>query len=45
MMACAVRAAAQDLQLPQVIATTNVNTNKKEVGLVEEIFTERENTD
>ena len=41
----AVRSAFQDLRLPQVIATLNANTNKIEVGLLEEVYTDKDNTD
>ena len=41
----AIRAAFQNLQLPQVIVTTNENTGKIEVGLLEEIYENQENTD
>ena len=44
-IARAVRAAFNNLALPQVIATLNANTNKIEVGLVEEVYTDRANTD
>ena len=44
-MAEAVRSAFEDLCLPQVIATMNANTNKIEVGLVEEVYTDKDNTD
>jgi exosome complex RNA-binding protein Rrp42 (RNase PH superfamily) len=44
-IARAVRAAFSNLALPQVIATLNANTNKIEVGLVEEVYTDRANTD
>ena len=44
-VALAVRSAFQDLSLPQVIATMNANTNKIEVGLVEEVYTDKDNTD
>ena len=44
-VALAVRSAFQDLSLPQVIATVNTNTNKIEVGLVEEVYTDKDNTD
>lgn len=37
--------AAKDLKVPQVLATLNANSNKIEVGLVEEVYTDRENTD
>jgi hypothetical protein len=33
------------LRLPQVIATLNANSNKIEVGLVEEIYPDKANTD
>jgi exosome complex RNA-binding protein Rrp42 (RNase PH superfamily) len=45
MIAACVRGAFQNLSLPQVIATLNANTNKIEVGLVEEVYTDRQNTD
>lgn len=41
----AVRSAFLDLELPQTIATMNNNTGKIEVGLVEEVYADRENTD
>ena len=41
----AIRAAFLNLQLPQVIVTTNENTGKIEVGLLEEIYEDQENTD
>ena len=41
----AIRSAFQDLCLPQVIATLNANTNKIEVGLLEEVYTDKDNTD
>lgn len=41
----AVRLAMNNLRLPQVITTLNANSNKTEIGLVEEIYTDRENTD
>ena len=44
-IALAVRSAFGDLALPQVIATMNTNTNKIEVGLVEEVYPDRDNTD
>ena len=44
-IALAVRSAFEDLQLPQVIATMNANTSKIEVGLVEEVYTDKDNTD
>lgn len=44
-MAHAIRSAFGDLCLPQVIATMNANTNKIEVGLVEEVYTDKDNTD
>jgi hypothetical protein len=31
--------------LPQVLATLNSNTNKIEVGLVEEVYPDKDNTD
>lgn len=33
------------MRLPQVIATLNANSNKIEVGLVEEIYPDKANTD
>lgn len=45
MIGWAIRAAALNLELPQVIATLNTNSNKIEVGLVEEIYTDKDNTD
>ena len=39
------RGAFKDLQLPQTIATVNNNTGKIEVGLVEEVYADKENTD
>ena len=44
-IAQAVRNAFEDLCLPQVIATVNANTNKIEVGLLEEVYTDKDNTD
>ena len=44
-IALAVRSAFQDLALPQVIATLNANTNVIEVGLFEEVYPDKENTD
>ena len=44
-IAHAVRSAFEDLCLPQVIATMNANTNKIEVGLLEEVYTDKDNTD
>ena len=41
----AVRSAFQDLHLPQVIATMNANTSKIEVGLLAEVYTDKDNTD
>lgn len=41
----AVRCAFEDLDLPQVIATMNANTGKIEVGLMEEVYTDKDNTD
>lgn len=41
----AVRAAFQDVRLPQVFVTTNENTGKVEVGLAEEIYEDQDNTD
>ena len=40
-----VRAALLNLELPQTIATLNNNTGKIEVGLVEEVYADKENTD
>ncbi len=45
MISACVRGAFQNLSLPQVIATLNSNTNKIKVGLVEEVYTDRQNTD
>ena len=45
MIGWAIRTAALNLELPQVIATLNTNSNKIEVGLVEEIYTDKDNTD
>lgn len=45
MISLAVRTAMQTLQVPQVLATLNANSNRIEVGLVEEVYTDRENTD
>ena len=39
------RTAFDDLELPQTIATLNNNTGKIEVGLVEEVYADKENTD
>ena len=39
------RAAYGSLQLPQTIATLNNLTGKIEVGLVEEVYADKENTD
>ena len=39
------RGAFKNLQLPQTIATLNNNTGKIEVGLVEEVYADKENTD
>ena len=39
------RSAFCDLALPQVLATLNNNTNKIEVGLVEEVYPDKDNTD
>ena len=39
------RAAITNLQLPQTIATLNNLTGKIEVGLVEEVYADKENTD
>ena len=44
-IARAVRSAFEDLCLPQVIATLNANTNKIEMGLMEEVYTDKDNTD
>ncbi len=44
-IALAVRSAFCDLALPQVLATLNSNTNKIEVGLVEEVYPDKDNTD
>ena len=44
-IALAIRNAFNDLALPQVIATMNTNTDKIEVGLVEEVYPDRDNTD
>ena len=44
-IALAVRSAFQDLALPQVIATLNANTNVIEVGLFEEVYPDKVNTD
>lgn len=44
-VARAVRSALIDLALPQVIATLNSNTNHIEVGLLEEVYPSRQNTD
>ena len=41
----AIRGSLQDLKLPQTIATMNNNTGLIEVGLVEEVHTDKENTD
>ena len=41
----AIRSAFEDLCLPQVIATMNANTSKIEVGLLEEVYTDKDNTD
>ncbi|CDW84684.1 UNKNOWN [Stylonychia lemnae] len=41
----AIRSAFLDFQLPSVNATLNNNTGKIEVGLVEEIYEDQENTD
>ena len=45
MIGASIRSAFQNLRLPQVIATLNANSNKIEVGLVEEIYPDRANTD
>lgn len=45
MIGASIRAAFQNLRLPQVIATLNANSNKIEVGLVEEIYPDKANTD
>lgn len=34
-----------NLELPQTIATLNNNTGKIEVGLVEDVYADKENTD
>ena len=39
------RAAFVNLELPQTIATLNNLTGKIEVGLVEEVYADKENTD
>lgn len=44
-IARAIRSAFQDLCLPQVIATLNANTNKIEMGLMEEVYADKDNTD
>ena len=44
-IAQSVFSAFEDLCLPQVIATMNANTNKIEVGLLEEVYTDKDNTD
>lgn len=44
-IALAIRNAFQDLALPQVIATVNNNTDAIEVGLVEEVYPDKDNTD
>lgn len=41
----AIRGGFDDLKLPQTIATMNNNTGLIEVGLVEEVYTDKENTD
>lgn len=40
-----IRSAFLNLELPQTIATANANTGKIEVGLVEEVYVDKENTD
>ena len=45
MIGASIRSAFQNLRLPQVIATLNANSNKIEVGLVEEIYPDKANTD
>ena len=45
MIGASIRAAFQNLRLPQVIATLNANSNKIEVGLVEDIYPDKANTD
>lgn len=44
-LALAARHAIKNMSLPQTIATLNNNTGKIEVGLVEEVYTDKENTD
>lgn len=44
-IALAVKGAFLDLEFPQTIATLNNNTGKIEVGLVEEVYTDKQNTD
>lgn len=39
------RQAFVDLQLPQTIATVNSNTGAIEIGLVEDVYTDKQNTD
>jgi hypothetical protein len=34
-----------NLEIPQTIATVNNNTGQIEIGLVEEVYTDKENTD
>lgn len=41
----AIRAAFQNVHLPQVYVTTNENTGKIDVNLAEEIYEDQENTD
>lgn len=40
-----IRGALINVELPQTIATMNTNTGKIEVGLVEEVYADKENTD
>ena len=44
-IALCMRSALGNLELPQTIATVNNNTGKIEVGLVEEVYMDKENTD
>ena len=44
-LAICMRQALSNLELPQTIATLNNNTQKIEIGLVEEVYADRENTD
>ena len=39
------REAFMNLEIPQTIATVNNNTGQIELGLVEEVYTDKENTD